>query len=189
MGAFERGAPARSRASHRRESRAGEGARGAHPPGIRARSAGAFVARRRGVVTGRGDDDRPARMNLLRQFVTFFGVGVLATITDWGTFFVLGRFFGLPNVYAALIAYCCGGVLSYTLNRMHTFASDRSHFEAGWRFAAVMAVGFTLTGFFVWFFAERLDLPPMVARVLSTGIVFFWNYAAHKLWTFAARTG
>lgn len=128
-------------------------------------------------------------MHLLRQFITFFGVGVAATLTDWGTFFLLGRFVGVPSVYAALIAYCTGGVLSYALNRAHTFETARSHAEAGWRFAAVMAVGFSLTGFFVWLFAERLGLAPMVARVISTGIVFFWNYAAHKMWTFAERKG
>ncbi len=128
-------------------------------------------------------------MHLLKQFITFFGVGVAATITDWSTFFVLGVFFAVPNVYAALIAYCCGGVLSYTLNRMHTFESERTHLEAGWRFAAVMAVGFAMTGFFVWLFADKIGLPPMAGRVLSTGIVFFWNYAAHKLWTFAEAKG
>lgn len=128
-------------------------------------------------------------MQWLKQFITFFGVGVAATITDWSIFFVLGSWAGLSSVYAALIAYCCGGVLSYSLNRMHTFASERSHLEAGWRFAAVMAAGFAMTGFFVWLFADRLGLPPMAARVLSTGIVFFWNYAAHKLWTFAEAKG
>ena len=110
-----------------------------------------------------------------------------ATITDWSTFFVLSRFVGVPNVYAALIAYCCGGLISYTLNRTHTFDSDRTHLEAGWRFAAVMAIGFSLTGVFVWLFADRMGLPPMVARMLSTGIVFFWNYLAHKMWTFAEK--
>jgi putative flippase GtrA len=128
-------------------------------------------------------------MHLLRQFITFFGVGVAATITDWSTFFVLGRFAGVPNVYAALVAYCCGGMLSYGLNRAHTFESQRSHFEAGWRFAAVMVVGFTLTGLFVWLFADKMGLAPMVARVLSTAIVFFWNYVAHKMWTFAEAKG
>ena len=126
-------------------------------------------------------------MPLFKQFITFFGVGVAATITDWSTFFVLGQFVGVPNVYAALIAYCCGGLISYTLNRMHTFDSDRTHLEAGWRFAAVMAIGFSLTGVFVWLFADRMGLPPMVARMLSTGIVFFWNYLAHKMWTFAEK--
>ena len=123
----------------------------------------------------------------LRQFITFFGVGVAATITDWGTFFVQTEFLAVPNVYAALVSYCCGGTISYTLNRAHTFDSERTHLEAGWRFAVVMVVGFSLTGLFVWLFADRLGLPPMVARMISTAIVFFWNYLAHKTWTFGEK--
>ncbi len=123
-------------------------------------------------------------MPVLAQIFTFFGVGVAATIADWGTFFLLDHYLGVPNVYAALMSYCCGGIVSYTLNRSHTFDSERTHLEAGWRFASVMTVGFSLTGLFVWLFADRMNLPPMVARALATGIVFFWNYVAHKIWTF-----
>ena len=63
-------------------------------------------------------------MHLLRQFITFFGVGVAATVADWGSFFILERFLGVPSVYAALTAYCCGGVLSYVLNRIHRNACN-----------------------------------------------------------------
>ncbi len=123
----------------------------------------------------------------LRQFLTFFGVGVAATITDWSVFFLLGRLFGVGPVPAALASYCCGGVISYTLNRAHTFDSDRTHMEAGWRFAVVMAVGFTLTGICVWLLADRLGADRMAARVFATGVVFFWNFGAHKMWTFAEK--
>jgi putative flippase GtrA len=124
-------------------------------------------------------------MQLLKQFVTFFGVGVAATCLDWGLFLAQTWGLGAPEVIAALISYCCGGVLSYTLNRTVTFDTERSHMEAGWRFAVVMAVGFSLTGLFMWLFVQKLGLNGMMSRVLATAIVFFWNYAAHKLWTFA----
>jgi putative flippase GtrA len=126
-------------------------------------------------------------MPLLKQFITFFGVGVAATVTDWSTFFVLQHFFAVTPVVAVGIAYCCGGTISYTLNRLHTFETDRTHAEAGWRFAVVMIVGFSLSLLFVWLFSDKIGLPPMVARVISTGIVFFWNYVAHKMWTFAEK--
>jgi putative flippase GtrA len=126
-------------------------------------------------------------MQLLVQFVTFFGVGVAATVADWGSFFLLTKFGGLQSVAGALVSYCCGGIVSYLLNRRHTFETDRTHAQAGWRFASVMAVGFTLTGLFMQLFAERWALNEMVSRMLTTGIVFFWNFLAHKTWTFAER--
>jgi putative flippase GtrA len=126
-------------------------------------------------------------MPLLKQLVTFFGVSVAATLADGGTFFVQTYWLGVPNAVAVLVSYCCGGTVSYTLNRLHTFDTDRSHLQAGWRFATVMAVGFTLKEFFVWLFADRFGLPAMAAWTVATGAVFFWNYAAHKTWTFGER--
>jgi putative flippase GtrA len=130
-----------------------------------------------------------ALMRLLLQFVTFFGVGVAATVADWGSFFLLTTYGGASSVSGALMSYCLGGIVSYLLNRRHTFETDRSHMQAGWRFASVMAVGFTLTGLFMYVLAERMGLNEMLARVITTGIVFFWNFVAHKTWTFAETRG
>ena len=131
-------------------------------------------------------------MLFLRQILTFFGVGVAATVTDYGTRALVLELAGLRPAFCAMFGYIAGGVLSYALNRAHTFETSRSHAEAGWRFAAVMAVGFALTLFFVWLFTDGLGLPPSRLRdygsfVVTTGIVFFWNYLAHKMWTFAER--
>ena len=130
-----------------------------------------------------------ALMRLFLQFVTFFGVGVAATVTDWGSFFLLTTFAGASSVVGALISYCLGGILSYALNRRHTFETERTHAQAGWRFASVMVVGFTLTGIFMHVFAERMGLNEMLSRMITTGIVFFWNFIAHKTWTFAETRG
>ena len=126
-------------------------------------------------------------MSLSRQISTFFGVGVVSTIADYGTLVFLRELFGVNAVYGALAGYIVGGIVNYLLNRAHTFATDRDHVQAGWRFASVMVVGFSLTGLFMWLFTEKLAIPYLGARVVPTGIVFCWNVAAHKLWTFAER--
>ncbi len=120
-----------------------------------------------------------------RQLSTFFGVGLVATVADYGTLVLLREVFGTDPVYGALAGYCAGGIVSYLLNRSHTFETARSHGEAGWRFAVVMAIGFLLTGLLMWLFVNKLALPYILARVIATGIVFCWNFVAHKLWTFA----
>ena len=129
-------------------------------------------------------------MNLFRQFATFFSVGLAATITDYSTRAAALEFVGARPTECAMAGYFMGGCVSYTLNRAHTFRTNRTHVEAGWRFLAVMAVGFSLTVFFVWLFTDGLGLPETRLRdygsfVATTGIVFCWNYLAHKFWTFA----
>ncbi len=128
-------------------------------------------------------------MALHRQFSLFLGVGVAATVVDYGTLTILTEFLGFDPVVAAQIGYLLGGAVSYTLNRLLTFQTNRSHMEAGWRFLTVMAVGFCLTGVIMYVLTKRLDIPYFYARVAATGMVFFWNFIAHKIWTFAAKSG
>jgi len=128
-------------------------------------------------------------MRLPRQISTFFGVGLVSIVVDYGTLMFLREVFGVSPVLAAQAGYLVGGLVNYLLNRAHTFATDRDHVQAGARFAGVMAVGFSLTSLFMWIFAETLEIPYLVARVITTGIVFCWNFGAHKLWTFGERRG
>jgi putative flippase GtrA len=120
----------------------------------------------------------------IRQFLSFAGVGVTAAIVHYGLLISLveiGRWNAVP---ATLAGYLAGGLISYWLNRRHTFQSDRPHEEAVWRFALVAGVGFCLTYIFMHFFVERLRAPYLPAQVVTTGIVMLWSFGANRFWTF-----
>lgn len=121
---------------------------------------------------------------LLQQILAFVGVGLVAMAVHYG--FLIGLVeSGLATaVPATLAGYVAGGLVSYGLNRRHTFTSARPHQEALWRFVAVAGVGFCLTYLFMHVFVERLGLPYLPAQLVTTGIVTFWSFTAHKLWTF-----
>ncbi|MGL5137747.1 MAG: GtrA family protein [Beijerinckiaceae bacterium] len=114
----------------------------------------------------------------------FAGVGVIAAIVHYGLLVALVEAAGWRAVPATLAGYVGGGVVSYWLNRRHTYRSDRPHDEAGWRFAVVAAVGFGLTYIAMHVFVERMVLPYFPAQIVTTGIVLVWSFLAHKLWTF-----
>ena len=121
---------------------------------------------------------------LIRQFRTFFGVGLTAAFVHYGTLFALVEGYRLDPIPSTLTGYVAGGFVSYLLNRRLTYRSDRPHGEATWRFALVSAVGFGLTWLSVGFMVRGLGLPYLPAQLVTTGIVLFWNFSAHKLWTF-----
>jgi putative flippase GtrA len=121
---------------------------------------------------------------LTRQFAAFSGVGVVAAVVHYGLLIGLVEGGGLDPVPATLTGYVGGGLVSYVLNRRLTYASTRPHAEAGWRFVVVAAVGFLLTGFFMHVFTRRLGAPYLAAQLVTTVIVLFWSFVAHKLWTF-----
>ena len=118
----------------------------------------------------------------VRQFASFFGIGLLAAGTHFAILVALVELRLCGPVAASLIGYWLGGGVSYSLNRRHTYASDRPHRQATWRFCVVAAIGFGLTWLLMSLFVPLM--PYFVAQVLTTGTVMFWSFGAHKLWTF-----
>jgi putative flippase GtrA len=123
-------------------------------------------------------------MSLRRQFSSFFVVGLIATATHYAALVSLKELAHWGVIPATLTGFCLGGFVSYSLNRRHTFASDRAHHEAGWRFATVAVVGFFLTWGLMRLFVVAWGAPYLPAQVVTTGMVMFWNFGAHRAWTF-----
>ena len=121
---------------------------------------------------------------LLREGIAFTGAGIAAAIVHYGLLVGLVQSGTLAPVPATLCGYVGGGIVSYALNRRHTYRSDRPHKEAMWRFAIVAGVGFLITWAVMHILVERLDLPYLPAQLLTTGIVLVWSFTAHKAWTF-----
>lgn len=123
---------------------------------------------------------------LARQFTAFFGVGLVAAVVHYGLLVALVELAQVGPVPATLAGYVAGGVVSYALNRRHTYRSDRPHSEAGWRFALVAFVGFLLTWGLMHLAVERFGAPYLPAQVVTTGIVLVWSFLAHKVFSFRA---
>ena len=122
---------------------------------------------------------------LSRQFAAFFGVGLAAAVVHYGLLILLVEGGGSHPVPATLAGYVAGGLVSYGLNRRHTYQSSRPHREATWRFAVVAFVGFLVTWFLMHAFTVWLGGPYLPAQIVTTGVVMVWSFAAHKAWTFA----
>ena len=127
----------------------------------------------------------PSLQRLARQFAAFFGVGVAAAVVHYGLLIGLVEGGGFDPVPATLAGYVAGGLVSYVLNRRHTYESSRPHREATWRFAVVAFIGFLLTWGFMQLFVAWLGAPYIPAQLVTTGIVMLWSFLAHKAWTFA----
>ena len=121
---------------------------------------------------------------LFRQVRSFLSVGALCTGIHYTILVALVQALHVPPVPATLSGFCVGGVLSYLLNRRHTFGSERPHEQAAWRFALVAGVAFLLTWALMRLFVERWHAPYLPAQAVTTGLVMIWTFAANRLWTF-----
>jgi putative flippase GtrA len=126
-------------------------------------------------------------MSLPRQISTYALVGVVATLAHYAVLITLVEGFGWPPVPAALCGYVVGGVVSYVLNRRHTFASERPHRQATWRFALVAFLGFCLTYAFMSLFVNRFGAPYLPAQMVTTVMIMFVTFALNRLWTFGEK--
>ena len=128
----------------------------------------------------------PALSNRLsRQVASFVKVGLVATSVHYAALMTMVQVAGASPVPSALLGYCLGGIVSYRLNRRHTFESERRHSEAAWRFALVAGIGFLITFALMALFVERWNVPYMFAQIVTTGIVMFGSFTANRAWTFA----
>jgi putative flippase GtrA len=125
-------------------------------------------------------------MSLPRQLSTYALVGVVATLAHYAVLIALVEVLLWRAVPAALCGYVIGGVVSYVLNRRHTFASDRPHRQATWRFALVALLGFCLTYGFMSLFVDRLGAPYLPAQMVTTVLVMFVSFGLNRVWTFGA---
>jgi putative flippase GtrA len=127
-------------------------------------------------------------MSLRRQFSVFFLVGLSATAVHYAILVILRELAGWPVNPATLLGFVCGGGVSYTLNRRHTFASDRPHAEAGWRFIVVTSIGFLMTWALMTLLVNLFgDRHYLLEQAATTGTVMFWNFGANRIWTFRAQ--
>ena len=125
-------------------------------------------------------------MSLPRQISTYALVGVAATLAHYAVLISLVEGLVWRAVPATLCGYVVGGVISYLLNRRHTFVSDRPHQEATWRFATVALFGFCLTYAFMHSFVDRLGAPYLAAQAVTTVLVMFVCFFINRQWTFRA---
>lgn len=121
---------------------------------------------------------------MLRQLSTYASVGVGATLVHYAILIALVEAGGFAPVSGTLVGYVAGGVVAYLLNRRHTFASDRPHAEAGWRFALVAFVGFCVTYLLMSLFVERWGAPYLPAQVVTTVLAMFVTFGLNRAWTF-----
>ncbi len=122
---------------------------------------------------------------ILRQFIAFFIVGIIAATVHFGILIALKEGYSWRFIPATLVGFVGGAITSYLLNRNHTFkGTTRSHGSAFSRFFAVASFGFALTFLLNYGFNTLLGWHYLLAQVLTTIIVMFWNFLANRVWTF-----
>ncbi len=129
------------------------------------------------------------RNKAFKEFFIFSCVGFSGFIVEL-TAFRLFLSFGLSPFIAACIAMPIAASSNWLLNRRFTFKqSAQKQAAKQWTqylLVSLVAIGFNLAIFTIGY--QFLKLDPTIAKILATFIVWFWNFFAHKFWTFRLKS-
>jgi putative flippase GtrA len=120
-----------------------------------------------------------------KQFVRYIFVGGVATVVDWGTFYILNVLLRTHYQVSLVIAWLLGVLVHYTLNRLFAFRSKAKQvFKQIATHITISILSLGMSSLFMYILVELVSLFPMYARILITAIMIIFNYFMHRLFTF-----
>ena len=123
-------------------------------------------------------------MVLLSQFGRFFLVGGFSTALQYLILLALVQAGGVDPVVASSVGYVLSALANYDLNYRLTFRSRVPYLGGMLRYALVMTTGLLLNGAIMAAGTKVLGIHYLVAQVVATIVVLFWNFYAHRRWTY-----
>lgn len=120
--------------------------------------------------------------NTYIQLLRYVVAGAVAFTVDASVLFVLKEYAHIHYMIAAAIGFLVGLVVSYLISVLWVFDEKRIEKKSIELtiFAAIGGVGLLLTSLFMWLFTSVLLIYFMYSKILTTGIVFIWNFIAKK---------
>jgi len=74
--------------------------------------------------------------------------------------------------------------MNYSLNYRYTFKSSQKHAKTMARFFLIALLGMFINMGIMHVLVHQIHLFYLLAQVLSTILVLFWNFILNKFWTF-----
>ena len=121
---------------------------------------------------------------VINQFLCFSGVGIIGTLAHYLILIGLVEIFYAKAVLGSAMGFSVGAMVNYFLNYYVTFKSTKSHREAMIKFFTVGVIGLMLNTLMMALAIEVFALYYLLAQVISTGLVLFWNFIGNQRWTF-----
>ncbi|MBP3538148.1 MAG: GtrA family protein [Muribaculaceae bacterium] len=126
--------------------------------------------------------------NIFVQLFRYTFVGGAAFVADFGSLWVLTDFAGLHYQLSAAIAFVIGLTLNYVLSTRWVFDSAADAYKTRSvkvlqfvLYAVIGVVGLALNAAIMWVFTGLLAVHYLASKLISTVIVFVWNFLARRV--------
>lgn len=127
--------------------------------------------------------------NTVRQFLSYFCVGGASAIVEWIMFILFANVLKINYLLATCLAFVFSTTTNWLLGRSWTFRSSKRYIGRGIveivLIFLVSGIGliFNLGLMYLFVSVLRMDTPVLkaISKIISTGIVFIWNFLIRKL--------
>jgi putative flippase GtrA len=120
--------------------------------------------------------------NIFLQFIRYTIVGGGAFIVDFGLLYLLTHFLHLHYLLSATISFIAGLLVNYFFSTIWVFSKKtvkNKYFEF-LVFAIIGVIGLGFNDLFMWIFTDRCGVYYLLSKIITTIIVYFWNFFARK---------
>ena len=139
---------------------------------------------------------------ILAEIVRFGIIGVLATLLDWGIFYVLTNFLGVYYVVSSVIGFCVSVIFNYLLSRVWVFhVTEKQNVVREFiLFMITSIIGLGINTLVLWLCVEWMfvqmtflsvipdDILELIGKAAATFVVMVWNYLIRKFLVFKKPT-
>lgn len=127
-------------------------------------------------------------MDSMKQFLSYFCVGGVSALVEWTAFALLLYLLDMPYPIATVLAFIVSTTTNWYLGRSFTFKDSEAYKDKCVKeyllVFLVSAFGLGFNILLMYFFIDVLGMDTKMlqtaAKVMSTGIVFIWNFLSRK---------
>lgn len=117
----------------------------------------------------------------IRQFVIYLFVGALATVVEWVAFYLLRHPIYMHYMLATTIAFIISTFANWIIGKWLLFREKQNLLKELAKIYVTSIAGLLMNLLIMWIAIDLIGIQDMLAKIIATGIVFFWNFLVRKL--------
>lgn len=120
--------------------------------------------------------------NGLVQFVRYFFVGGFAFVVDFSSLIFLTEALKIHYLVSAALAFTLGLFVNYIISVIWVFSKRKyeSRFLEFAVYAVIGLIGVGILELMMWALTSKLSIHYAISKIISTGVVYLWNFFARK---------
>jgi len=121
--------------------------------------------------------------NTFIQFFRYLFVGGIAAVVNIGMLYVFTDIINLYYIISNILSFILGLIVNYVLSKKFVFQEETtiSKSKEFLIYAIIGVIGLGIDTLLVWLFTDIIGLYYMISKLISTMIVFIWNFGARKV--------